>query len=93
MNYLHADVFINDVVRNVVNPTDKSIQSISRPKYSSIVSAMMRYCVMAQLHLAESEPQVPNPTFSLEIQTRRRVFWSAYAIAETMLTIICDDGE
>jgi hypothetical protein len=23
----------------------------------TIVSAMMRYCVMAQLHLAESEPQ------------------------------------
>lgn len=35
---------------------------------------------MAQLHLAESEPQVPNPAFSLEVQTRRRVFWSAYAL-------------
>lgn len=46
----------------------------------TIVSAMMRYCVMAQLHLAESEPKVTNPAFSLEVQTRRRVFWSAYAL-------------
>lgn len=35
---------------------------------------------MVQLHLAESEPKVPNSAFSLEVQTRRRVFWSAYAL-------------
>lgn len=35
---------------------------------------------MAQLHLAESEPKVSSPAFSLEVQTRRRTFWSAYAL-------------
>lgn len=45
-----------------------------------MVSATMRHCAINQLHLAEAEPSVPFPAFSLEIQIRRRVFWSAYAL-------------
>jgi hypothetical protein len=45
-----------------------------------MVSATMRHCAINQLHLAETEPNVPFPAFSLEIQIRRRVFWSAYAL-------------
>jgi hypothetical protein len=40
----------------------------------------MRHCAVNQLHLAETEPNVPFPAFSLEVQIRRRVFWSAYAL-------------
>ncbi|KAG0160143.1 hypothetical protein PDIDSM_7670 [Penicillium digitatum] len=69
---LHAQAYLLLTLHALHSPSSQMIVSI--------VSAMMRYCVMAQLHLAESEPQVPNPTFSLEIQTRRRVFWSAYAL-------------
>ncbi|KAF3030245.1 hypothetical protein E8E15_011551 [Penicillium rubens] len=69
---LHAQAYLLLTLHALHSPSSQMIVTI--------VSAMMRYCVMAQLHLAESEPQVPNPAFSLEVQTRRRVFWSAYAL-------------
>lgn len=69
---LHAQAYLLLTLHALHSPSSQMIVTI--------VSAMMRYCVMAQLHLAESEPQVPNPVFSLEVQTRRRVFWSAYAL-------------
>ncbi|KAJ5272199.1 hypothetical protein N7524_005468 [Penicillium chrysogenum] len=69
---LHAQAYLLLTLHALHSPSSQMIVTI--------VSAMMRYCVMTQLHLAESEPQVPNPAFSLEVQTRRRVFWSAYAL-------------
>lgn len=69
---LHAQAYLLLTLHALHSPSSQMIVTI--------VSAMMRYCVTAQLHLAESEPQVPNPAFSLEVQTRRRVFWSAYAL-------------
>ncbi|CAG8016491.1 unnamed protein product [Penicillium olsonii] len=69
---LHAQAYLLLTLHALHSPSSQMIVTI--------VSAMMRYCVMAELHLAESEPRVPNPAFSLEVQTRRRVFWSAYAL-------------
>jgi hypothetical protein len=69
---LHAQAYLLLTLHALHSPSSHMIVTV--------VSAMMRYCVMAELHLAESEPVVPNPAFSLEIQTRRRVFWSAYAL-------------
>ncbi|KAK1633359.1 hypothetical protein BDP81DRAFT_397253 [Colletotrichum phormii] len=73
-----------------------AIYSPSTERIISIASATMRYCVMAQLHLADAEPHVPpsssasssSPTPSpetvaktkLRVQMRRRVFWSAYTL-------------
>ncbi|KAJ5945915.1 hypothetical protein N7454_002754 [Penicillium verhagenii] len=40
----------------------------------------MRCCVISQLHRAQYEPKVQNSSSFLQLQIRRRVFWSAYAI-------------
>jgi hypothetical protein len=69
---LHAQAYLLLTLHALHSPSSQMIVTM--------VSATMRYCVMAQLHLAESEPKVLNPVFSLEVQTRRRVFWSAYAL-------------
>ena len=42
---------------------------------------------MAQLHLAEAEPQPIDVTAKVRSQMRRRVFWSAYALDRTVGTI------
>ncbi|CAG8040710.1 unnamed protein product [Penicillium salamii] len=69
---LHAQAYLLLTLHALHSPSSQMIVTI--------VSAMMRYCVMEELHLAESEPSASNPAFSLEVQTRRRVFWSAYAL-------------
>lgn len=46
----------------------------------NMVSITMRHCAINNLHLAECERQVRLPAFSRELQIRRRVFWSAYAL-------------
>ncbi|CAG8641271.1 unnamed protein product [Penicillium salamii] len=69
---LHAQAYLLLTLHALHSPSSQMIVTI--------VSAMMRYCVMEELHLAESEPRASNPAFSLEVQTRRRVFWSAYAL-------------
>ncbi|KAJ5762431.1 uncharacterized protein N7511_005813 [Penicillium nucicola] len=69
---LHAQAYLLLTLHALHSPSSQMI--------ITMISATMRYCVMAQLHLAESEPKGPNPAFSLEVQTRRRVFWSAYAL-------------
>jgi hypothetical protein len=57
-----------------------AIYSPSTERIISIASATMRYCVMAQLHLAEAEPEPTDVIGKVQIQMRRRVFWSAYAL-------------
>jgi hypothetical protein len=57
-----------------------AIYSPSTERIISIASATMRYCVMAQLHLADAEPEPVDAAAKIQIQMRRRVFWSAYAL-------------
>jgi hypothetical protein len=35
MAYLYADMLVDDIVWDMIDPTDKSIQRIRRPKYST----------------------------------------------------------
>lgn len=64
-----------------------AMYSPSTERIISIASATMRYCVMAQLHLAEAEPPPINVEAKVQSQLRRRVFWSAYALDRTVGTI------
>lgn len=57
-----------------------AIYSPSTEKIISIASATMRYCVMAQFHLAEAEPEPIDIATKIYIQMRRLVFWSAYSL-------------
>ena len=45
-----------------------------------MISTTMRCCVISHLHILTSEPPVQDHSTFLEVQNRRRVFWSAYAI-------------
>jgi hypothetical protein len=45
-----------------------------------MVSVTMRHCAINNLHLADCEPKARFPMLSREVQIRRRVFWSAYAL-------------
>jgi hypothetical protein len=40
----------------------------------------IRFCIVSQYHLAETEPQQVSRDDFIEIQLRRRTFWCAYAI-------------
>lgn len=57
-----------------------ALYSPSTERIISIASATMRYCVMAQLHLADAEPAPIDAETKIRIQIRRRVFWCAYAL-------------
>lgn len=48
----------------------------STQRILSLASTSMRYCAQNQFHLSETEPTGPGNV--LEIQVRRRCFWSAY---------------
>ncbi|KAF6805580.1 fungal specific transcription factor domain-containing protein [Colletotrichum sojae] len=65
-----------------------AIYSPSTERIISIASATMRYCVMAQLHLADTEPRdaAVSVAARVEAQMRRRVFWSAYALDRAVCT-------
>lgn len=64
-----------------------AIYSPSSERIISIASATMRYCVMAQLHLADAEPDPVDVPAKVEVQMRRRVFWSAYTLDRTVGTM------
>ncbi|KAJ5370757.1 uncharacterized protein N7496_006849 [Penicillium cataractarum] len=57
-----------------------ALHSPSSQMIITMVAATMRQCVISSLHLSEYEPKALFPEFSQEVQIRRRVFWSAYAI-------------
>lgn len=65
-----------------------AIYSPSTERIISIASATMRYCVMAQLHLADAEPEPTDDRAKVRIQMRRRVFWSAYALDRAVGTAL-----
>jgi hypothetical protein len=46
----------------------------------TLSSWTIRFCVMSQMHLAETEPEPINGDALVHIQHRRRVFWCAYAM-------------
>ncbi|KAF2804998.1 uncharacterized protein BDZ99DRAFT_544078 [Mytilinidion resinicola] len=52
----------------------------STDRIMSLSSTVIRYCVQAQFHLAEMEPEPINATIHLENQLRRRTFWCAYKL-------------
>jgi hypothetical protein len=52
----------------------------SRENIATLSSWTTRFCVLAQLHLAETEPPPVNSDALIHIQHRRRIFWCAYAI-------------
>ncbi|KZL82207.1 zn 2cys6 transcription factor [Colletotrichum incanum] len=65
-----------------------AIYSPSTERIISIASATMRYCIMAQLHLADAEPSPPlDVTSKIRVQMRRRVFWSAYTLDRAVGTM------
>lgn len=60
-----------------------TIYALHMPFQENIISLSswtMRFCIMAQLHLAETEPQPTDADTLLQIQHRRKIFWCAYAI-------------
>ncbi|KAH7006976.1 fungal-specific transcription factor domain-containing protein [Ilyonectria destructans] len=52
----------------------------SQENIISLSSWTIRFCIMSQLHLAETEPQPVSSDALIQIQHRRRIFWCAYAI-------------
>ncbi|KAH8651413.1 fungal-specific transcription factor domain-containing protein [Xylariales sp. PMI_506] len=64
-----------------------ALYSPSTERIVSIASATMRYCVLAQLHLASAEPDLVDAETKIQVQTRRRVFWSAYALDRAVGTM------
>ncbi|KAL4960188.1 fungal specific transcription factor domain-containing protein [Aspergillus stella-maris] len=60
-----------------------AIHAIFSPSTEQIVltvSAAVRYCVLSQFHLVEAEPEPRDNEARMEIQMRRRAFWSSYAL-------------
>lgn len=54
--------------------------SPSTEQISLMISSAVRYCIVAQFHLAESEPEPVDAAARMEIQMRRRAFWVAYGL-------------
>jgi hypothetical protein len=63
-----------------------ALHSPSTERIMAIASSTMRYCVMAHLHLAATEPDRPGAA-RLRLQIRRRVFWSSYALDRAVGTM------
>ncbi|KAH8898966.1 hypothetical protein GQ53DRAFT_635801 [Thozetella sp. PMI_491] len=76
---LHIQAYLLLAMHTIFSPSTERIISIA--------SATMRYCVMAQLHLAEAEPDPIDVATKMQAQMRRRVFWSAYALDRTVGTM------
>ena len=60
-----------------------TIYCLHMPSHENIISISsmtIRFCIMNQFHLVETEPQLITKEDFVEIQLRRRVFWIAYAI-------------
>ena len=47
----------------------------------------MRYCVMAQLHRADAEPDAVDVQTKVDIQLRRRIFWTTYVLDRAVGTM------
>ncbi|PYH92266.1 hypothetical protein BO71DRAFT_485573 [Aspergillus ellipticus CBS 707.79] len=67
---LHAQAYLLCTLHALHSPSSQTVLTM--------ISAAMRCCVTAQLHLAIPDRKAGSSL--LEMQIRRRVFWSAYAI-------------
>ncbi|KAF2448073.1 hypothetical protein P171DRAFT_405893 [Karstenula rhodostoma CBS 690.94] len=67
-----------------------SMHALFSPSTEGVISAAsttMRFCVMAQLHLADAEPPSTDIASKVLIQMRRRIFWSAYTLDRTVSAV------
>ncbi|KAJ3547722.1 hypothetical protein NM208_g1367 [Fusarium decemcellulare] len=55
-----------------------ALHSCSTQRLMSAAVNAMRYCIHEHFHLAEAEPAPVDASTRLEVQFRRRCFWSAY---------------
>ncbi|PYI04692.1 nitrilase [Aspergillus sclerotiicarbonarius CBS 121057] len=67
---LHAQAYLLCTLHALHSPSSQTVLTM--------ISAAMRCCVIAQLHLHTQNSKAEDPL--LEMQIRRRVFWSAYAM-------------
>ncbi|KAI0144517.1 fungal-specific transcription factor domain-containing protein [Xylariaceae sp. FL1272] len=57
-----------------------ALHNSSTHRIISLVSTAMRYCVQNLFHLSSAEPETTDTHGRIEIQMRRRCFWSAYTL-------------
>ncbi|PTD07894.1 hypothetical protein FCULG_00005849 [Fusarium culmorum] len=61
-----------------------AVYSPSTERIITITSAAMRYCVMAQLHCGDAEPEPVDVAARIRTQLRRRIFWCAHKLDRTV---------
>lgn len=89
-NHLPAVLGQSDRLLHIQAHLLLSMHALFSPSTEGIISAAsttMRYCVMAQLHLADTEPPSTDAGSKVLIQMRRRIFWSAYALDRTVSVV------
>ncbi|KAI9928473.1 hypothetical protein MW887_002518 [Aspergillus wentii] len=69
---LHVQAYLMCTLHALHSPSSQTVLTM--------ISATMRSCAVAELHLASAEPDITDASTALEVQSRRRIFWSAYAI-------------
>ncbi|PYH41583.1 nitrilase [Aspergillus saccharolyticus JOP 1030-1] len=69
---LHVQAYLLCTLHALHSPSSQTVLTM--------ISAAMRCCVIAQLHLAAPTSSIQDASALLDLQIRRRVFWSAYAI-------------
>ncbi|KAJ6132690.1 hypothetical protein N7471_007905 [Penicillium samsonianum] len=69
---LHAQAYLLCTPHALHSPSSRTLLTMT--------STTMRHCVISKLHLCLNEREIRDSTSLLEVQIRRRVFWSAYAI-------------
>ncbi|PCG90473.1 Transcription factor [Penicillium occitanis (nom. inval.)] len=69
---LHAQAYLMMSLHAIFSPSTEQIVLM--------ISSTIRYCIIAQFHLAEAEPKPIDDATRIEIQMRRRAFWVAYGL-------------
>ncbi|RAK79591.1 nitrilase [Aspergillus fijiensis CBS 313.89] len=69
---LHVQAYLLCTLHALHSPSSQTVLTM--------ISAAMRCCVIAQLHLNLPTSSARDESVLLDLQIRRRVFWSAYAI-------------
>ncbi|KAJ5560501.1 hypothetical protein N7513_002900 [Penicillium frequentans] len=69
---LHVQAYLMCTIHALHSPSSQTVLTM--------ISTTMRCCVISQLHRSMYEPPIRDSLTLLEVQIRRRVFWSAYSI-------------
>ncbi|KAJ5663022.1 hypothetical protein N7507_003753 [Penicillium longicatenatum] len=69
---LHVQAYLMCTIHALHSPSSQTVLTM--------ISTTMRCCVVSQLHRSMYEPSIRDSSTLLEVQIRRRVFWSAYSI-------------